>query len=213
MTSRRRLLGPALILVGVVWGVWLLGSPSGPVLEIVLGAYLAYRWVGATGGELGLRPWELAAGIIFILDAIEDLTGVSRAGHEIVIVYPGLIFLAGVIYLFDRRARTSARLKVSSFVLTLVGTISYYHQFGFMASVPIGNISGILTAIFVLVLWYRARRPGPAAVVWVFAIAASLLIDSVVRLTGHDPRWLIVAVPILAGAMYLIEPQGAAGAA
>ncbi len=172
---------------------------------MALGAYLAYRWSGASGGELGLRPWELAAGIIFVLDGIERLAGIDRPGHEVVIVYPGLIFLSGAIYLLDRRARTAAGLKVGGFVLTLVGTISYYHNFGFMASVPIGNISGILTALFLFYMWHRARESAPAAVVWVFAITASLLIDSVARLAGYDLRWLIVAVPVIAGVMYLVE--------
>jgi len=208
VTSRQRLLGVGLILFGLVWWRWLLDGPVEPFIELALGVYLVYRWYAAAGSELGLRPWELSAGLIFILDTVEHLAGIDRGGHEVVLVYPGLIFLAGIIYLFDRRARAIEGRYLRGFALTMLGALSYYHQYGFMASVPIGNISGILSGLFLLYLWYEARRPAPTAVIWALAIAASLLIDSVARLAGYDQRWLLVAVPLVAGAMYLIEsPQ------
>jgi hypothetical protein len=193
-----------------VWGKWLLNGPVEPFIELALGTYLVYRWYAAAGPELGVRPWELSAGLIFVLDAIENLAGIDRLGHEVILVYPGLIFLAGVIYLFDRRARAIEGRYLRGFALTMLGALSYYHQYGFMASVPIGNISGILSGLLIVYLWYQARRSAPAAsatLVWALAVAASLLIDSVARLAGYDQRWLIVAFPVVAGALYLIEPS------
>ncbi|MGH2349170.1 MAG: hypothetical protein ACRDFT_06865 [bacterium] len=204
MTSRDRLLGLALIIFGLVWWRWLLNQPADPFIQIALGLYLVYRWYAATGEELGLRPWELAAGLILVFDAVERLLGLERV-KEVVLVYPGLIFLTGVIYLLDRRALKSQSRTAAGIVLTIVGSLSYYHQYGPTPSARIGDIVGALTGIYLLTLWYRARGPGGGTVAWVFAIAAGLLIDSVGRLTGYDLRLLVVVLPVAAGLVYLFE--------
>jgi uncharacterized membrane protein len=206
LITRERLLGIALVLFGLVWWRWLLNQPVDPFVELALGVYLAYRWYAAAGAELGLRPWELAAGLILVLDAIEELLGFERV-KEVILVYPGLIFLAGVIYLLDRRALKSQSRTVAAIALTVAGSLSYYHQYGLTPSARIGDIVGILSAIYLFTLWYRARVGAGAAVAWVFAIAAGLFVDSVGRLTGHDLRLLVVALPVAAGLVYLLEPK------
>jgi hypothetical protein len=211
LITRQRQLGIGLVLFGLVWWRWLLDQPVDPFVQMALGIYLAYRWYTAAGEELGLRPWVLAAGLILVLDAAEALLGLERV-KEVVLVYPGLIFLTGVIYLLDRRALKSQSRTVAGIALTVVGSVSYYHQYGLTPSAPIGDVFGALTSLYLLTLWYRARLAGGGAVAWVFAIAAGLLIDSVGRLTGYDLRLLVVALPVAAGLAYLFEPKPPAAA-
>ena len=154
---------------------------------------------------MGLRPWELAAGIILVLDALEELAGWEKAGKEVVIIYPGLTFLAGVIYLLDRRALKSQTRTATAIALTVVGVLSYYHRFGFIPTAPIGDVFGAISAIYLVFLWWNARRRAGAAVAWVFGIGFGLLLDSLGRLSGYDLRLLVVAVPLATGVLCLLE--------
>ena len=199
------------ILAGIIWWWRFSQPPAYPILQVLLGVYLAYAWYSAGTARSSRSPWELAAGLALMADSIEEWLGLEAAGRNVIGLPQVLVALAGLIYLLDRRAPGGAR-RVPVGLLLLVAGIVWN-----VATAPRWQPGQVetgfawilgLAGLGVLFLWWSHRQSGSDST-WQFGIGFALLVAGLAVYAGYYGR-LVPLMLIGAGVGELAARRAAA---